>query len=120
MRIIKIILLAIVAVCLVVLALANAQLVTLRVLPEAMAGFLGLTWTVTLPMFVVLLGAVLVGLLIGFLWEYLREHKHRAAVRTERRRREDLKREVDQMKTERRGSGDDVLALLDDSGTGRA
>ena len=117
MRIVKFVLLAIVAILLLVVALANAQEVTLRVLPEAMAGFMGVSWTISLPMFVVILGAVVVGLLIGFLWEFAREHKHRAAARAERRERETLEREVNQMKKEKPGRGNDILALLEDGST---
>jgi lipopolysaccharide assembly protein A len=119
MRIVKTIILAIVAVILVSVALANAQTVTLRFVPEAMAGFLGMTWAVTLPMFVVVLAAVGVGLLIGFLLEFAREHKHRAAARHERREREALEREMTRMKTQRPGTGDDILALLEDGSVPR-
>lgn len=114
MRYVKYIVLALVAALLVAMALANSQLVTLRVLPEAMAGFMGITWTVTLPMFVVILLAVAAGLLIGFLWEYAREHKHRASARAERREREQLEREVKQIKSRQPGRGNDILALLED------
>ena len=117
MRIVKFVLLALVALILLIVALANAQEVTLRVLPEAMAGFMGVSWTVTLPMFAVILGAVVVGLLIGFLWEYAREHKHRAAARSERRERESLERENKQMRREKPGKGNDILALLEDGST---
>lgn len=114
MRNVKYILLAIIAVILAAVALANAQMVTLRVLPEAMAGFLGLTWSVRLPMFVVILMAIGIGLLIGFLFEFAREHKHRVAARTERREREALEREVRQIRSDRPDRGDDILALLED------
>ncbi|SPJ25129.1 lipopolysaccharide assembly protein LapA domain-containing protein [Palleronia abyssalis] len=114
MRVVKFVVLAIVAVLLVAVALANSQPVTLLLLPETMAAFLGLTWSVTLPMFVVILGAVVIGLLIGFLWEFAREHKHRAAARTERRERESLQREVKKMRAEKPGQGDEILALLED------
>ena len=116
MRVVKFVILAIVAVILITVALANAQAVTLRLLPEAMAGFLGLSWSVTLPMFVVILGAVVVGLLIGFVVEFAREHKHRAAARHERREREALQREVAGMRSARStpGKGNDIIALLED------
>lgn len=119
MSFVKTIILAIIAVILVSIALANAQVVTLRLVPEAMAGFLGLDWTVDLPMFVVVLIAVGAGLLIGFFWEFAREHKHRAAAREERRERKQLEREMKQMKTRRPGTGDDILALLEDGSTPR-
>ena len=121
MSLVKYVFLAVLAIVLIVVALANSGAVTLRVLPEAMAGFLGWSWQVTLPMFAVILGAIIVGLLIGFVWEWLREHKHRAAARSERREKEALKRENDQLRTERRGTsrGDDVLALLEDGSVPR-
>ncbi len=114
MRILKTIILAVIAVILVAIALANAQTVTLRLLPDAMAGFLGFTWTLTLPMFVVILLAVGIGLLIGFFWEFAREHKHRAAARSERRDRESLEKEMKRMKSQRTERGDDIIALLED------
>ncbi len=116
MRYVKVIILAILAVILVSVALANSAPMTLRLVPEAMAGFLGLTWTVTLPMFVVILGSVAIGVLIGFLWEFARESKHRAAAREERREREALERRMTQSRggARRTDGGEDILALLDD------
>lgn len=121
MRLVKLIFLAVLAVVLVVVALANSALVTLRVLPETMAGFLGWSWQITLPMFAVIVGGLIVGLLIGFTWEFLREHKHRSAARQERREKEALKRENDKLRTDRRGNraNDDVLALLEDGSVPR-
>ncbi|SFG42535.1 Uncharacterized integral membrane protein [Palleronia marisminoris] len=121
MRVVKFVVLAIIAVLLIMVALANAQAVTLRLLPEAMGGFLGLTWAVTLPMFVVILGAVVIGLLIGFVVEFAREHKHRAAARHERREREALEREVGDMRRSGaatgKGNGNDIIALVEDGST---
>lgn len=119
MRYVKVFILAVIAVLLVSVALANSASVTLRLVPEAMAGFLGLTWTVTLPMFVVILGAVAIGVLIGFLWEFAREHKHRAAAREERREREALERKMSRNRDSRPEGGDDILALLEDGSVPR-
>ncbi len=121
MHLVKYIFLAVLAVLLIVVALANSALVTLRVLPEAMAGFLGWSWQLTLPMFAVILGAIVIGLLIGFVWEFLREHKHRAAARSERREKDALKRENEQLRRGDRGTrrNDDVLALLEDGSVPR-
>lgn len=114
MRYVKFILLAVIAVLLVAVALANSGMVMLRVLPEAMAGFLGLSWTIQLPMFVVILLAIGAGLLVGFVWEYAREHKYRVAARTERRERVALERDMKSSGTPRADRGDDILALLED------
>ena len=120
MRILKFVLLAVLAVVLVTVALANAAPTTLRVLPETMSGFMGWSWSLTLPLFVVIFLAMAVGLLIGFVWEYFREHKHRAAARAERRKKEELRREVTQMRSDtRQRHGDDVLALLEDGSVPR-
>ena len=56
---------------------------------------------------------IVAGLLIGFVWEWLREHKHRAeAVRKQAEVRK-LERELRRAQTERDKDKDEVLALLD-------
>lgn len=118
MRYVWYLFLAIVAIVLVTVALANAELVTLRLLPATMAGFLGFTWQITLPLFLVIFVGIAAGLLIGFVWEWWREHRYRVEMRAERRRRERLEQEVAQMRAS--GSkGDDVLALLEDGSVPR-
>lgn len=122
MRILKVVLLAVLALVLIVLALANAAPVTLRVLPETMSGFLGWSWALTLPLFVVIFLAIGLGLLVGFVWEYFRERKYRAAARSERREKEALHREVSALRADRSYNsrqGDDVLALLEDGSASR-
>ena len=103
--------LGLLALVLLVLALANRAPVTLRLLPEDIGSYLGLTAGFTAPLFVVLFLAMAVGLLIGFVWEWLREHKHRAQMRHERAEKERLEREL--VRTQPRREEDDVLALVD-------
>jgi lipopolysaccharide assembly protein A len=110
--------LALFAIALVTVALANAAPVTLRLLPEAMAGFMGLSWEITLPLFLVVFGGIAVGLLVGFVWEWWREHRYRSEMRAEKRARQRLEREMAQMRTSSR-KGDDVLALLEDGSVPR-
>ena len=76
------------AIVLVILAVANLDAVTLQLLPPSMAGFLGFSWQVTLPLFLVILVSLAAGILFGFVWEWFREHKHRAEA-TRRRREAD-------------------------------
>ena len=120
MRMLQYVLLALLAVVLVTVAVANAAPVTLRLLPEAMAGFLGLTWELTLPLFLVVFLGVAAGLLIGFVWEWTREHRYRAEARHQRRERERLEREVTTRRpAARTRRDDDVLALLEDGSVPR-
>jgi uncharacterized integral membrane protein len=106
--------LALVAIVLVTVALANADLVTLRLLPAAMAGFLGFSWQITLPLFLVVFGGIAAGLLIGFVWEWRREHRYRVEMRAEKRERQRLEREVARTSPATGQRGEDVLALLED------
>ena len=120
MRFIRYALLALLAIVLVTVALANAGLVTLRLLPAELAGFFGAGWEVELPLFLVVLLGVALGLLIGFVWEWTREHHYRAEARRQRRERERLEREVAVTRPAARGRrGDDVLALLEDGSVPR-
>lgn len=114
-RLIKFVFLAAVAVCLVVLALANRGAVTLQLLPSEVMVWTGLSLPpLQLPLFVVIFGGVVAGLLIGFVWEYLREARIRAEASRDRRARTELEREVETLKGQSADSSDDVLALLDD------
>jgi putative membrane protein len=77
MRYIKYALLAAIAVVLVCVSLANRETVQLELLPTDLAALAGMDYSINLPLFVVIFGGVGVGLLIGFLWEWIREHKQR-------------------------------------------
>ena len=104
--------LAALAVVLVTLAAANRNLVELRLLSNDMAEIVGINGTVTLPLYVVIFAGIVAGLLIGFVWEWFREHRIRAEASAHRREKERLKREVARLRKDETG-GDDVLALLD-------
>lgn len=106
---------ALVALMLIVVGLANRGMVTLRLLPAEMGQMLGLNRAVDMPLFAVIFGAIVVGLLIGFVWEWLREHKHRAEARAKKREVAKLEREVDRLRDEKHEGKDEVLALLDKS-----
>ncbi|WP_300516853.1 lipopolysaccharide assembly protein LapA domain-containing protein [Aliiroseovarius sp.] len=115
MRYIRYAFLAALAVCLITVALANRGAVTLQLLPEGLTGFLGFSWTITLPLFIIIFGAIIAGVLIGFVWEWLREHKHRAEGARAKRSAAQLEREVKAIKTPESKTGDDVLALLEEA-----
>ena len=104
---------AIVALCLILVGLANRGMVTVRAMPEAFSNMMGISPDVEIPLFVVILLSVGVGLLIGFLWEWVREHRIRADARAKAREVDALQREVADLKSRKaKDEGDEVLALL--------
>lgn len=106
--------LVLLAVALVTVALANRSPVSVQALPEDLAAFVGLQWTLQLPLFVVIFGGIAAGVLLGFVWEWLREHKHRAAASTKGREVSRLERELAVLKDSASvPHKDDILALLD-------
>ncbi|MCY4180670.1 MAG: LapA family protein [Litoreibacter sp.] len=117
MRYIKYLFLLAIAFCLLILALANRSSVQIKLLPEELAAYLGQPFSYELPLFVIIFAGIVVGLLIGFVWEWLREHKHRADARSQKREKEKLLREVKGIKaqTARDKGQDEVLALLDNA-----
>ncbi|WP_226552723.1 MULTISPECIES: LapA family protein [Celeribacter] len=114
MRYIRYAFLAALAVVLVTVAIANRGTVTLNLLPADLAVLSGVSMSISLPLFVVIFGAIVAGLLIGFVWEWMREYKHRSAASTHKREKEQLAREVSKLKTDKaKKEGDEVLALLE-------
>ena len=112
MRLIRLLVLAVIAIVLIVVAMANRDPLTLRLLPDEISRLLGINWEITLPTFVILLGAVLVGVALGFVWEWVREHKHRATAVSERKERQRLEQDIKKVAPSSE-TGDDVLALLE-------
>lgn len=105
---------AIVAICLIFIGLANRELVAVSLVPEGLAGIVPFeTTSRPVPLFVVIFAGVGLGLLIGFLWEWVREHRTRAEARARKREAEGLQREVDRLKSEKHEGKDEVLALID-------
>jgi putative membrane protein len=110
MRTIKLILLVLILIGIVILAIANREIVELNLLPEGMAGILPVS--IPVPLFVVSLVSIVVGMVLGYLLEYLREHKHRKLARQKAREADKLNHEVDRLRRQGGKSDDDVLALL--------
>lgn len=115
MRYIKFVLLAVIAVVLICVSLANREMVLLELLPVDLAGLTGMDYSINLPLFVVIFGGVGVGLLIGFLWEWIREHKQRAEAAAQRRDMDSMRREIKRLKADKHEGKDDVLAILDEA-----
>lgn len=108
--------LAVIGITLVSVSLANRGPVTLKLIPEGLEPLMGQNFQVTLPLFIVVLGGVAAGLVIGFIWEWMREYKHRREAAQRGREAKKLAREVDRLKEERHAEKDDVLAILDKTG----
>lgn len=103
---------AIVALCLILVGLANRGVVTVRAMPVAFSDLLGISPDIELPLFVVIFIGVGVGLLLGFVWEWMREYRQRAEARAKARELDALRRELAALKSSDTPKGDDVLALL--------
>lgn len=113
MRFIKYLFLGAVALILIVVAVANRQPVELQLLPKDLAAFIPFSGQITVPLFLVIFGGILAGLLIGFVWEYLREFKIRNNLSKTSKQVRHLEREVGKLR-EKTGEGkDEILALLE-------
>lgn len=115
MKTLKYIFWAIVAVVLVLVGLANRDMTTLQAMPTAFANLFGISPQITLPLFIVIFLALGAGLLLGLIWEWIREYPERVEARARAREIESLRREVAQLRSASASpaKGDDVLALLD-------
>ena len=110
MRTLKYLALALILIVLVVLSLANREIVTLHLLPAGMARVLPLS--VQLPLFVVVLISALIGMVAGYLLEWLREHKHRRRALQKTREADRLSGEIGRLRRQTGKPEDDVLALI--------
>lgn len=118
MRYLKYAFLAALAIVLTTLALANESDVPIRLLPDDMAALFGFNIEAQLPLFLIILASLIAGILVGFVWEWFREMKHRSAASTHRRDKEQLEREVKRLKKkEPMTETEEVLALLEPNPT---
>jgi lipopolysaccharide assembly protein A len=113
-RYLRLIFLALVGIGLLTVALANRAPVQVRLLPDDLAALTGLTWAAELPLFLVIFGGIIAGVLIGFVWEWFREYGHRATASQKSREVARLERELAVLKDATSvPAKDDVLALLE-------
>lgn len=113
-RLVRLAVIALLAILLVLVAMANRASVPVHLLPSDFVAFLGISGVIEVPLFIVMLAAAVVGLIVGFVWEWLRESKHRAHAATGERRVTALAREVTRLREAQAGTPkDEVLALLD-------
>ena len=113
-RYLRLLLLGLLGLGLLTVALANRAPVMLQLLPTDLAALTGLSWAMELPLFVVIFGGIVVGVLIGFVWEWFREHGHRASASQKTREVARLERELAVLKDATSvPAKDEVLALLE-------
>ena len=112
-RYLRYVFLAALALALLVVALANRAPVDVRLLPEDLATLTGLGWGMQVPLFIVIFGGIVAGVLIGFVWEWFREMKHRSTASTKSRDVVRLERELAVLRDSSSVPQDEVLALLD-------
>jgi|TARA_R110002049_G_scaffold140930_7_gene302350 putative membrane protein len=115
MRYVRYLCIAIFALALISIALANRAFVSLQMLPTEVSGWFAVNPTIELPLFIVILGSIIVGLLVGFVWEWIREYGERAEKARLARETRRLEREVARLKGEKHEGKDEVLALLDEA-----
>lgn len=118
MKYLRYALLAVVLLICVTVALANRAPVTLALWPDSVSAFLGFGYSLTLPLFVIVTGALGLGLVLGLVWEWLRERGQRAEAKQ-------VKRELASVRATAAAPAapggavasnprDQVLAILDD------
>ncbi|WP_347266748.1 LapA family protein [Paracoccus sp. (in: a-proteobacteria)] len=115
MRAIRVLFIAILAAILILLASANREMVTVNLLPEGMAPFAGGQWSMTMPAFMALFLAMVFGMLVGLIWEWLRESRLRAESGRRAHELQVLQREVGDLRRTHAAPQDEVLAILDEA-----
>lgn len=115
MRYIRYASIAIFGVALMLVALANRGMVSVKVLPDELSALAVLNPSYDVPLFVVMFGGVLAGLVLGFIWEWIREAGERAAAARQTRELQRLRQELKRLKGEKHAGKDQVLAILDEA-----
>ncbi|QLQ19449.1 MAG: hypothetical protein HZT43_13550 [Exiguobacterium profundum] len=72
LRYLRYLVIAVFGLALLLVAVANRGPVVVRALPESMSALAGGDWAVQMPVFVLIFLGIAVGVLVGFLWEWLR------------------------------------------------
>ena len=108
----RVIFLTCLSIILLTLAVANRELVDIRMLPSELEGFLGGGMILSIPIFVLFLCGVIFGLFVGFVWEWIREMKHRSASSRKSKELAKVENELSQLKRESGQNEDEILLLL--------
>lgn len=119
MRAIRLIFFVVLAIVLILVATANRDPITVGLMPRGIAEFTGRDWTLTMPGFLALFLAMVFGVLVGLIWEWLREAHLRAESKSRAQDLARLQREVGDLRRTHAAPKDDVLAILEDAPTRR-
>ena len=84
----------------------------IRILPSELEGFLGGGMIFSIPIFVLFLCGVIFGLFVGFVWEWIREMKHRSAASRKSKELAKVENELSQLKRESGQNEDEIMLLL--------
>ena len=84
----------------------------IRILPSELEGFLGGGMIFSIPIFVLFLCGVIFGLFVGFVWEWIREMKHRSASSRKSKELAKVENELSRLKRESGQNEDEILLLL--------
>ena len=84
----------------------------IRVLPGELEGFFGGGMIFSIPIFVLFLCGVIFGLFVGFVWEWIREMKHRSASSRKSKELSKVENELSQLKRESGQNEDEIMLLL--------
>ena len=90
--------LSIIGILLIFVALANRDMVALRLVPDEYSALFPMLRAVELPLFLVIFAGIVLGLLIGFIWEWMRERRHRREASVSRREIAKLESEIGRLK----------------------
>ena len=113
MRFIRPLFVTLLAIILIAIALANREIVTLNAFPANFGQYLGGTWSIQLPLFLVIFLAIVFGVVVGLIWEWLREAHIRREARARASQVAQLEREVGQLRDRHASPRDEVLAIVD-------
>jgi len=112
-RLIRLLFLLCLALVLVTLAMSNRDIITLKLLTTELETYVGFNLAVPAPVYLVFFAGILLGLLVGFVWEFLRERRFRKTAKKATKQAASLERELGRLKEKTQGPKDEVLALLD-------
>ena len=109
MRTLKLLILLLLAAALIVLGVANMAPVDLHLLPAEVGG--PETTIEQVPLTAILFGAVAIGVIVGFLLEWLREAKHRRLAAEKKREVGRLRSEINRLSARLGDDADDLPEL---------